>query len=106
MSARGWLPWKAKGSVQVVLRRIQEAVVFPGETLILSVEGGNAVISALEAGEIDANYQSFGETVTLLDGMGLVKEEVITAATIVMRTNLNNKPYDDKRVHNALQLAP
>jgi hypothetical protein len=39
---RGWLPWKAKGSVQVVLRRIQEAVVFPGETLILGVEGGNA----------------------------------------------------------------
>jgi Zn-dependent protease with chaperone function len=39
---RGWLPWKAKASVQVVLRRIQEAVVFPGETLILSVEGANA----------------------------------------------------------------
>jgi Zn-dependent protease with chaperone function len=38
----GWLPWQAKGSVQVVLRRIQEAVTFPGETLILGVEGANA----------------------------------------------------------------
>jgi peptide/nickel transport system substrate-binding protein len=65
----------------------------------------NAWVSALEAQEIDANYQTVGETVTLLDGMGLVKEECTTAATIVLRTNLNNKPYDDKRIRNALQLA-
>jgi peptide/nickel transport system substrate-binding protein len=32
----------------------------------------NAIISALEAQEIDANYQTVGETVTVLDGMGLV----------------------------------
>ncbi|HPR06930.1 MAG TPA: ABC transporter substrate-binding protein [Denitromonas sp.] len=65
----------------------------------------NAIVSALESGEIDANYQTVGETVSLLDGMGLVKEEVVTAATIVLRTNLNNKPYDDQKVRNALQLA-
>jgi hypothetical protein len=39
---RGWLPWQAKASVQGVLQRIQETVSFPGETLILSVEGSNA----------------------------------------------------------------
>lgn len=66
---------------------------------------GNAVVSALESGEIDAVYQSVGETVELLDSMGMVKEEVSTASTIVLRTNLNNKPYDDKRVRNAIQLA-
>ena len=38
----GWLPGQAKGNIQVVLQRIQESVSFPGETLILSVEGGNA----------------------------------------------------------------
>ena len=65
----------------------------------------NAIISALEAQEIDANYQTVGETVSLLDGMGLVKEEVATAATIVLRTNMKNKPYDDQKVRNALQLA-
>jgi peptide/nickel transport system substrate-binding protein len=65
----------------------------------------NAIVSGLESGEIDSNYQTVGETVALLDSMGLVKEEVITAATIVLRTNLNNKPYEDKRVRNALQLA-
>jgi peptide/nickel transport system substrate-binding protein len=65
----------------------------------------NAIVSALEAGEIDANYQTVGETVALLDGMGFVKSEKVTAATIVLRTNLNNKPFDDQRVRNALQLA-
>jgi peptide/nickel transport system substrate-binding protein len=65
----------------------------------------NATISALEAQEIDADYQTTGETVALLDGMGLVREEVITAATIVLRTNINNKPYDNQKVRKALQLA-
>ena len=68
-------------------------------------EEQNATVAALEAGEIDANYQTTGETVTLLDGMDLVKSEAVTASTIVIRTNVNNKPYDDKRVRNALQLA-
>ena len=65
----------------------------------------NATVAALEAGEIDADYQSTGETVTLLDKMGLVKSQVTTASTIVLRTNIKNKPFEDKRVRNALQLA-
>jgi peptide/nickel transport system substrate-binding protein len=65
----------------------------------------NAIVSGLESGEIDSNYQTVGETVALLDSMGLVKEEVVTAATIVIRANLNNKPYDDQKVRQALALA-
>jgi len=65
----------------------------------------NSTVAALEAGEIDANYQTTGETVTLLDGMDLVKSEAVTASTIVLRTNIKNKPFDDKRVRNAFQLA-
>lgn len=65
----------------------------------------NAFISALESKEIDAVYQTTGDTVGLLDGMGFVKQEVVTAATIVLRTNIANKPFDDQRVRNALQLA-
>ena len=38
----GWLPWGKKDSSQVVLRRIQESVQFPGETMILRVEGKNS----------------------------------------------------------------
>jgi peptide/nickel transport system substrate-binding protein len=65
----------------------------------------NATVAALEAGEVDANYLTTGETVTLLDGMDLVKSEAITAGTIVLRTNVAAKPFDDKRIRNAIQLA-
>jgi len=98
------------GSKAVVKRR-ENFAWWGGEPYLDGIEfidyGGeqNATVAALEAGEIDANYQSTGETVTLLDGMGLVKSEVTTASTIVLRTNIANKPYDDQRVRNALQLA-
>lgn len=94
-----------------VVKRRKDFKWWGGETYLDGVEftdygvEANAIISALESGEIDANYQTVGETVTVLDGMGLVKEQVVTAATIVLRTNVKNKPFDDKRVRNALQLA-
>ena len=65
----------------------------------------NATVAALESEEIDANYQTVGEAVDLLDGMGMEKQEVVTAATIVMRMNVANAPYDNKMVRNAIQLA-
>src|SRR5262245_24995463 len=94
-----------------VVKRRENFTWWGGETYLDGVEltdygvEANAIISALQAGEIDANYQTVGDTVTVLDGMGFVKEEVLTAATIVIRTNLNNKPYDNQKLRNALQLA-
>jgi peptide/nickel transport system substrate-binding protein len=96
-----------------VLKRRENFTWFGGEPYLDGIEftdygaevSSNAIVSALESGEIDAVYQSVGETVALLDSMGMVKEEVATAATIVLRTNLNNKPFDDQKVRNALQLA-
>jgi peptide/nickel transport system substrate-binding protein len=94
-----------------VLKRRENFKWWGGDPYLDGVEftdygaGANAIISALESGEIDANYQTVGETVALLDGMGLVKEQVTTAATVVLRTHVKNKPFDDKRVRNALQLA-
>ncbi|CAG0985110.1 MAG: ABC transporter substrate-binding protein [Rhizobiaceae bacterium] len=98
---------------QATVKRRENFAWWGGEPYLDGIEfidyggeaSGNAVISALEAQEIDAVYQSVGEAVALLDGMGLVKEEVTTASTIVLRTNVNNKPFEDKRVRNALQLA-
>jgi peptide/nickel transport system substrate-binding protein len=99
------------GSRAVVKRR-EGFTWWKGEPYLDAIEfidygsdGANATVSALEAGEIDCNYQTVGETVALLDSMGMQKNEVTTAATVVLRTNVNNKPYDDKRVRNALQLA-
>ena len=98
-------------STRAAVKRRENFTWWGGEPYIDAIEfidygeEQNATVAALEAGEIDANYQTTGETVTLLDGMDLTKSEAITASTIVIRTNVNNKPFDDKRVRNALQLA-
>ncbi|MEO5759183.1 MAG: ABC transporter substrate-binding protein [Mesorhizobium sp.] len=64
-----------------------------------------ATVSAFESGEIDVNGQTQSYDVGMLDGLGLKKSEIVTAATLVSRCNVNAKPYDDKRVRNAIQLA-
>ncbi|MFO7855989.1 MAG: ABC transporter substrate-binding protein [Paracoccaceae bacterium] len=70
----------------------------------------SAFIAAFEAGEIDMIHQTNGEFIDILDGLGLEKSEVVTAATITCRTNVEAeidgvKPYADRRVRKALQLA-
>ena len=64
-----------------------------------------AEVSAFESGEVHTNYETTADFVDILDGLGLEKSDVVTAATIVARMNVNNKPYDDKRVRNAIQLG-
>ena len=97
---------------RAVIKRREGFTWWKGEPYLDGVEfidygpdSGNAVVSGMESQEIDCNYQTTGETVALLDGMGLQKYEVTTSATVVIRTNLGNKPYDVQRVRNALQLA-
>jgi len=46
-----------------------------------------AFVSAVESEEVDMLYETTGEFVGILDGLGMVKAEAITAATIVIRPN-------------------
>ena len=62
-------------------------------------------IAAMESGEVDMTAQTQSYDVDALDKLGFKKSEIVTAATIVLRTNVNAKPYDDKRVRNAIQYA-
>ncbi len=64
-----------------------------------------AEIAAFEAGEIHANYTTTGDNVEIMDGFGLNKYEVVTAATIVARMNVSAFPYNNQKVRNAMQLA-
>ena len=60
------------------------------------------------AGEdgIDCNYESTGDYIGLLDGMGWQKLEAVTASTIVVRMNsANGDLYKDKAVRQAIQKA-
>ncbi|UUX50751.1 ABC transporter substrate-binding protein [Nisaea acidiphila] len=64
-----------------------------------------AEVAAFEAGDVHTNYQTTADFVEILDSLDLKKSEAVTAATIVARMNIANKPYDDQRVRQALQLA-
>ncbi|MEL6203900.1 MAG: ABC transporter substrate-binding protein [Pseudomonadota bacterium] len=66
--------------------------------------------AAYESDEIDMNWESVGEFVELYDAIGLVRSEIPSAFTIVIRPNQEAeidgvKPYADKRVRQALAMA-
>ena len=96
---------------RIVYKRRTKGAWWGGEVMLDGVEfidygtDPNATVSAFESGEINANYETTPEYLSALDGLKLKKSEAVTSITIVARTNVKNKPYDDKRVRNALQLA-
>ncbi|AMS45072.1 ABC transporter substrate-binding protein [Aminobacter aminovorans] len=98
------------GSKAVVKRR-ESGKWWGGEALLDSVEfidygtDFSATVNAFESGEIDINFETPSDYIDILDKLNLVKSEVATATTLVARTNITHKPYDDKRVRNALQMA-
>jgi peptide/nickel transport system substrate-binding protein len=64
-----------------------------------------AWFAGAEAGEFDMTYETVGEFVDLFSAIGWTQSEVVTAATVVIRPNQNNAPYDDVRVRRAIALA-
>ncbi len=66
----------------------------------------SAMVALAGEGGVDCNYESTGDYIGLLDGMGWQKLEVVTAATIVVRMNsANGDLYKDKAVRQAIQKA-
>ncbi|MEP3036459.1 MAG: ABC transporter substrate-binding protein, partial [Pseudoruegeria sp.] len=69
-----------------------------------------AHMAAIEAEEVDMLYQTTGEFVDIITGLGMEESTVPTAATVVVRTNQKTEvdgkaPYADAKVRRALQLA-
>ncbi|MBY6055161.1 ABC transporter substrate-binding protein [Leisingera daeponensis] len=67
-------------------------------------------LAALESDEVDMLYESVGEFIDVMDGLGYKKSEVVTMSSIVIRPNQlaeidGKKPYADKRVRKAIQMA-
>ena len=65
----------------------------------------SATVSAFESKELHCTMKTDSGYVAILDQAGLSRSEVKTSATIVARANVKQKPYDDQRVRNALQMA-
>jgi len=69
-----------------------------------------AHVAAYEAEEVDANWESQGEFIEIMSSLGLTLSEVVSGATISIRPNQQaevdgKKPYEDKRVRQALAMA-
>jgi len=69
-----------------------------------------AWLAAIEAEEVDVLYESVGEFIDVFDSLDLEKAEVVTGATVVIRTNQlaemdGATPYADKRVRQAFAMA-
>ncbi|RVD70020.1 MAG: ABC transporter substrate-binding protein [Mesorhizobium sp.] len=96
---------------KAVLKRRESGKWWSGEAMLDGIEfidygtDPNAMVNAFEAGEVDLNNETGADYVEILDGLGLHQTEIQTATTLVARTNVTQKPYDDKRVRNALQMA-
>jgi peptide/nickel transport system substrate-binding protein len=71
----------------------------------------SAFIAASESEEVDSHYSIEGDFIDIMSSLdGWVENEVVTAATIVIRPNQlaevdGMKPYADKRVRQAIHLA-
>ena len=61
-----------------------------------------AVLAAAGSGELDAIYQTTGDFIDELDGIGWTKSEAVTAATITVRFNQMAEEYKDAAVRKAL----
>jgi peptide/nickel transport system substrate-binding protein len=96
---------------RVVYKRREDGKWWGGEAYLDGVEfidygtDPSAMVSAFEAGEVHTNHETSADYVSILEGVGATTSEVVTASTIVARTNVANKPYEDQKVRQALQLA-
>ncbi len=96
---------------RVVYKRREDGKWWGGDVPLDGVEfvdygtDPSAAVNAFESGEVHANYETTPDYLDIMDGLGLERNEATTSITIVARTNVTNKPYDDQRVRNALQLG-
>jgi peptide/nickel transport system substrate-binding protein len=96
---------------RVVYKRRENGTWWNGDVYLDGVEfidygtDPAAMVSAFESGEVHTNHETSADYVAILEGIGLETSEVVTASTIVARTNVDNAPYEDERVRRALQLA-
>ncbi len=65
----------------------------------------SAFVAAFDADEIDMNWESTGEFIDVMTGMGLVQSDVVSGATVVIRPNQTHEQYKDVRMRKAIAMA-
>lgn len=69
-----------------------------------------SIVAAVDGDEVDMVYESLGDFIFIMDGIGWAKSEAVTANTVVLRPNQvaevdGVQPYADARVRRALAMA-
>ena len=64
-----------------------------------------AWVEGAEADEFDMTYESTGEFIDIFDAIGWEQSSATTAATLVIRMNQTNAPYDNVDVRRAVNMA-
>ncbi|MEL6337095.1 MAG: ABC transporter substrate-binding protein [Pseudomonadota bacterium] len=62
-------------------------------------------IAAMESEEVDVTHETKPDTLEIMESVGIPSTGIATAYTVVIRTNVQQAPYDDLRVRQAMQLA-
>lgn len=65
----------------------------------------SATVAEAGSGGIDATYQTTGDFIDILEGLGWTKSEVVTSSTLAVRFNQDAEEYKDVRVRRALAMA-
>jgi peptide/nickel transport system substrate-binding protein len=65
----------------------------------------SAMVAMAGSDEIDMNYESDGDFIGIMDGLGWKKYEAVTASTIVVRMNQGSELYKDKALRQAFVAA-
>ena len=68
------------------------------------------IVAAVDSDEVDMVYETIGDFILVMDGIGWTKSEAVTANTVVIRPNQAAEvdgatPYADARVRRALAMA-
>ncbi len=64
-----------------------------------------AWVAGAEAGEFDMTYETTGDFIDIFQAIGWETSETTTAATLVIRMNQDNPPYDNKMLRQAVNMA-
>ena len=64
-----------------------------------------AWVAGAEADEFDMTYETTGDFIDIFDAIGFEQSSATTAATLVIRMNQNNPPYDNAMVRRAVNMA-
>ncbi len=65
----------------------------------------STMVALASSDEVDANYETTGDFIDILDGLGWTKHEAVTSNTLVIRFNQTSDLYKTREVRRGLQAA-